>query len=88
MMGKALHLVRQYHRLDQKELATRLGISSSYLSELERDKKKPTLAILIRYQEEFDLPPSSLIYIHEALEDGKGKGIAEKAIKILDWALA
>ena len=86
MMGNALLLVRKYHKLDQKELAKLLEISPSYLSELERDKKKPTITVLEKYQETFKLPASSLIYIHEALETGHGKGIAEKAIRILDWA--
>lgn len=86
MIGTALRLVRDYHRLDQRELAGKLGISPSYLSELEKGKKKPSLELLEKYQAVFDLPPSSLIYIFEALETGKGKGIAKKAIKILDWA--
>lgn len=86
MIGSTLQLVRKYHRLDQKSLAEKLGISASYLSELEKDKKKPSLLILQKYQEEFDLPSSSLIYIHEALESGKGSGIARKAVKILEWA--
>jgi len=86
MMGLTLQLVRKYHRLDQKALATKLGISASYLSELEKDKKKPSLLILEKYQQEFGLPSSSLIYIHEALESGKGDGIAKKAVKILEWA--
>ena len=86
MMGLTLQLVRKYHRLGQKELAQRLEISASYLSELETDKKKPSLMILEKYQKEFGLPSSSLVYIHEALESGKGKGIAKKAIRILEWA--
>lgn len=85
-MGTTLELVRKYHRLDQKALAERLGVSPSYLSEIENNRKKPTLAILQKYQDEFALPASSLIYIHEALETGKARGIAEKAIKILKWA--
>ncbi|WP_395373714.1 helix-turn-helix domain-containing protein [Marinicella sp. W31] len=86
MIGTTLQLVREYHRLSQKALAQKLGISASYLSELEKNKKKPNLTLLQKYQSEFDLPASSLIYIQEALDNGRGDGIVNKALKILEWA--
>ncbi len=86
MMGSTLQLVRKYHRLNQKQLADKLGVSPAYLSELEGNHKKPTISILEKYQEAFGLPTSSLVYMHEALENGQGRGIAKKAIRILKWA--
>jgi transcriptional regulator with XRE-family HTH domain len=86
MLNKVLKLVRQYHRLDQKTAAKKLGISKSYLSEIETGKKEPTLRIIDLYTVAFDLPSSSLLLISESLKDGKKKRISEKAIQILDWA--
>ncbi len=86
MLHKVLKLVRQYHRLDQKQTADKLGISPSYLSEIETGKKEPSLSILDEYQKKFGIPKSSLLMIAESLENGKTKSISSKAIKILEWA--
>lgn len=85
MLNKVLKLVRQYHRLDQKDTAKKLGISRSYLSELENGKKEPTLTILEKYQDKFGLPRSSLLLLEESLKDGKKNTFSTKAIKILEW---
>lgn len=42
MIGEALRLIRVYHDLKQSDLADRLGISQSHLSEIERSKKAPS----------------------------------------------
>ena len=86
MLGEVLKLVRQYHRLDQKSAAEKLDIPASYLSEMERGKKEPTLRVIEKYQNTFDLPSSSLLFIAESLQSGSKKEISSKAIKILKWA--
>jgi len=86
MLSDVLKLVRQYHRLDQKSAAAQLGISTSYLSEMESGKKDPTLKVIEKYQEVFDLPTSSLLFIAESLKEGKKKSISQKAVNILKWA--
>jgi len=40
MLHRALRLLRTYHQMSQIELAKRLGISNSYLSELEKEGPK------------------------------------------------
>lgn len=87
MLGEMLKLVRQYHRLDQKTAAEKLELPASYLSEIERGKKLPTLRVIEKYQKAFDLPKSSLMYIAESLDDQtEQKKMSSKAIKILKWA--
>ena len=86
MLNKVLKLVRQYHRLNQKQTAEKLGISPSYLSEIESGHKEPTLSILDEYHKNFGIPKASLLMIAESLENGKTKSISSKAIKILEWA--
>lgn len=69
MLNEALRLIRVFHDLSQKELAEKLGISKSYFSEIEAGKKTPTLALLNRYSEVFDIPVSSIMFFSENLNN-------------------
>ena len=90
MIGHALKVIRQYHNLSQTELAIKLSISTSYLSELESGKKETTLDILQRYSKTFNVPLSSLVVFSETLEGAhtvsKARSfISKKMLKILEW---
>lgn len=90
MIGNAIKLIRQYHNLSQTQLALKLSISTSYLSELESGKKEPTLDILQRYSSVFNVPLSSLVVFSETLEGShsisKARSfISKKMQKILEW---
>lgn len=90
MLNKALRLIRVYHDISQKEMASRLQIAASYLSEIESGKKEPTLSLLKRYSEEFEIPMSSILFFSEHLEDGLAanqlkKAISGKVLKLLDF---
>lgn len=67
MLNEALRLMRVFHDLSQKELAEKLGISKSYLSEIESGKKTPTIKLLNRYADLFDIPASSIMFFSESL---------------------
>lgn len=93
MINQALRLIRSYHDLSQSELCTELGLSNSYLSEIESGKKQPTLDLLKRYSEFFDIPLSSILFFSENLEAAKSsdrlrRNIAGKIISILEWSEA
>ena len=80
MFGQALKLLRRHHGLNQSTLATKLGVSRSYISELESDNRTPSLDLLNRYAVIFDIPVSSLVFFAEALQDDKNiSGGLEKA---------
>tara|TARA_R110000787_G_scaffold67128_1_gene150413 strand:+ start:603 stop:914 length:312 start_codon:yes stop_codon:yes gene_type:complete len=92
MFGQALSLLRRYQGLNQSTLAKRLGVSRSYISELESGNRTPSLDLLSRYAEVFNIPVSSLVFFAEALQDKenlsgrleKAKGvIARKIIALL-----
>lgn len=90
MISKALKLIRQYHRLSQTELSVKLSISTSYLSELESGKKEPSLDVLQKYADFFNVPLSSLLVFSETLEGAhsisKARSfISKKMLKILEW---
>jgi len=68
MLNEALRLLRIFHDLKSVELADKLVISTSYLSELESGKKKPSLDIIQRYAEFFETTPSAIMLIAEGLK--------------------
>lgn len=93
MQDEALRLVRVFHDMNQTKLAERLGISKSYLSEIENGKKSPTLELLQKYAEAFNMPLSSLLFFAENVSnpsrsDTVRAAIAGKAIKMLQWIAA
>lgn len=50
-------------------MSTELGISASYLSEIENNKKKPSLEILQKYADIYGMKLSSLILLAENFEE-------------------
>jgi transcriptional regulator with XRE-family HTH domain len=70
MLGEALRLIRVYHDLKQKEAAERVGVSTSYISEIERGTKTPTLEVIEKYSRQFDIPVSSIMFFSESLARG------------------
>lgn len=90
MLNRALKLLRTFHQLTQVELAKRLGISNSYLSELESGAKIPSVEILVQYSVVFKLPVSSIMLFSEQLEStslgNKLKvKVADKVLRLLEW---
>ncbi|GHB22539.1 hypothetical protein GCM10007094_08380 [Pseudovibrio japonicus] len=88
MINEALRLIRVFHDLKQTELANRLGISKSHISEIENGNKKPSLDLIERYAQTFNLPVSSIMFFAEELPNAKSgdkarSKIAGKVIKIL-----
>lgn len=87
-MHEALRLIRIFHDLKQFELAERLGVSKSHISEIEKGTKTPSLDLINKYSREFNLPPSSILFFAEELPNAQvgervRSRIAEKVIDIL-----
>ena len=90
MLGEALRLIRVFHDLKQNELAERLGISQSHLSDIERGEKTPSNELVTRYAHEFELPISSIWFFDEKLREGAPPRVINKAQgviadKVLDF---
>lgn len=90
MLNKALKLIRSYHDLSQSDLANDIGISNSYLSEIESGKKTPSLDLLKRYSDKFDIPVSSILFFSETVDNDKltekmRLAFAKKIVSILEW---
>jgi transcriptional regulator with XRE-family HTH domain len=92
MLYQALRHLRRFHGIKQLELAEKLDISNSYLSEIESGVKAHaiTVELLGKYSQIFGIPVSSLLLFSEQLEAGKRSdklrvSMAGKVLKILDW---
>ena len=80
MLSEALRLIRVFHDMKQTELAPRLGISNSYLSEIESGKKEIKIELIERYSSEFGIPSSSILFFAEGLTNPSASAtVAEKA---------
>ncbi|MBC3907725.1 helix-turn-helix domain-containing protein [Undibacterium umbellatum] len=91
MLNRALKLLRTYHQFKQIDLAKRLGISNSYLSEIESGVKIPGVDLLEKYAEIFKMPVSSILLFSEKMSDQNKTGeklrviAADKILRILEW---
>jgi transcriptional regulator with XRE-family HTH domain len=69
MLSEALRLIRVYHDLSQTDLANRLKVSKSYLSEIESGTKTPTLDLIGKYGAEFKMPMSAILFFAENIDN-------------------
>ena len=90
MNGDALRLLRIFNEYSATDLSEKLGISKSYLSEIENGKKQPTLELIDKYAKVFNMRPSTLLLFAEAIEDdpecaaGNKQRVARASIKLLN----
>ena len=87
-MGEALRLLRIFNGYKSAELAKKLELSQSYVSELENGKKQPTMEVLDKYAKVFEMKKSTLMLCAESLEgeeikNDKKQRIARAGMKLL-----
>lgn len=87
-MGEALRLLRIFNGYKSAELAKKLELSQSYVSELENGKKQPTMEVLDKYAKVFEMKKSTLMLFAESLEgeeikNDKKQRIARAGMKFL-----
>jgi transcriptional regulator with XRE-family HTH domain len=90
MLNQALKQIRVFHDIKQVELARKLGISKSYLSEIESCSKPVSLDLLQKYSAYFDIPVSSLMLFSEKIDSGKKSDkfrakATNKILEIMEW---
>jgi transcriptional regulator with XRE-family HTH domain len=86
LINEALKVLRLYWGKSQSAIAADLGISQSYLSEIESGRKEVTLELLRRYSNTLDIPLSRLLFFAEEMEGAPKptRGRVFVAGKILD----
>lgn len=81
MIGDTLKRTRKIYGYTATELSGLLEISPSYLSEIENNKKRPSLEILERYSKIYGIKLSSLILLSETLEETEKSGKGNSFIR-------
>src|SRR5262245_40081832 len=88
-IGEALRLIRVLNGLTQKELAAEIELSDSYVSEVERGNREPSLTVIRKYADHFALPVSSIMLFAETVSENEGgvRGvISDKLLEIMKLA--
>lgn len=88
MLSEALRLLRVFHDTKQVTLCSELGISRSYLSEIESGKKKPTIDIVNKYADFFQISPSSIMLFSEKMDPDLSHSNELNRIKAVQKILA
>jgi transcriptional regulator with XRE-family HTH domain len=83
-IGSAIQLARAKRRLSQVELAKRAGISVSYLSLLERNKRDPPLSTVKKVADALGIPLELLFFL--GAESGELRGISKELAGQLAYA--
>lgn len=76
-IGKTIKLLRVWTGLKQKELAENLGVSATYLSALENDKREPSLSLLKGLSQQLNVPVGLLLV--ESMDDFRNMSPSERA---------
>lgn len=89
MIGEVLQRMRKIYGYKAIEMSEKLGISNSYLSEIENNKKKPSLELLEVYSNVFEIKVSSLILMSEKLDNAPNNNsddfIRKTMIKMINF---
>ena len=91
MLGEALRQLRLFYGIKQKDLARRLGVSASYLSEIEKgEKPNISMDIIKKYSDVFRISPSYILLFSEKLQQNEqeikiNKNAAKKILNIMRW---
>ena len=64
-IGNVLKSLRIIRDLSVKELAERMGLSSTYICDVESNRKRTSLDMLERYSDALDVSRSMLLYFDE-----------------------
>lgn len=83
MLGNTLKRLRGIYGYSAKEMSELLGISSSYLSEIENGKKIVSMDLLECYSELLGLRVSTLVRFSEDYEDAELNNAGQKFITSL-----
>lgn len=68
MVNEVLRLLRVYNDMKSSDLAEKMNLSSSYISEIESGKKKVSIDIINKYSNFFEIPSSSILLMSESLD--------------------
>lgn len=80
-LNEALRLVRVFHDKKIKDLAKELDVSASYITDIEKGNKKPSLELINKYAEVFSTTTSALLFFSEELAENNKNGKCKVLIR-------
>lgn len=88
-LNKALKALRYFYRYSQSDLAKKLDVPKSYISDIERGKKSATLLLVGKYSKAFGIPSSEILALSEAYDRCNFKKSRSSTIlKIVEWIMS
>ncbi len=86
-ISRTLKILRAYYHLSQTQLANKIEISNSHISELENGKKTPSLDLLFKYADCFNVSVAQIFVLSEFINDESGtlQTKDKKILKIIEW---
>ncbi len=83
-IGRAIKLCRSQKAMTQMELARRSGVSLSYVSLIEQNKRDPTMSVVEEISRGLEVPLSILIFL--AADKNELAGLSEEVREKLSRA--
>ena len=85
-LNKALKVFRTFNRLNQSDLAEKLGVTKSFISEIESGKKNVTLKLVDKYANVFSVTSSEVVALAEAYDTHEYRSSPSSIfLKLIDW---
>ena len=82
MIGSRIQEIRNKKGITQDQLSEKVGISSKYLSSIERGKENPTLNTILKLAQSLEVKPDHF-FIHLEIEDpGKRKSMINDILDV------
>lgn len=72
-LGKAIRFLREESKMSQKGLAEKSGVSTSWISRIERGEVDPTWSTIARISEALGIPIESVAKAAERFEEAVGR---------------
>lgn len=89
MISETLRCIRiANENMDIKEIGNRIGISSSYISEIEHNKKNPSMKILRKLSELYNMPLSKVMELDEYNDKCTDLSFQKTLLRVLEYYLA
>lgn len=86
---EAFRYIRLYNKLSQIEASKKLKISKSYICQIEKGDKKPTLNLIARYAKCFKLTLVGIVFLIVNVKKQKEYTLKDindpTVVKILNW---
>lgn len=71
-LGKSIKLCRSALGLSQEDLASRIGVSVSYISLIEKNKRDPSMSLIEKISTALEIPVSLLTFMGADPDELKG----------------